>query len=95
MKLLFVMRPSKNGARESSVAYILCKKDNGEILKIIIIDKLQDSFKLMLKLILIDNHQVSIDNLYVTGDLTFLVILLGKECSSPKWCFKCQLHPKV
>ena len=49
----------------------------------------------MLKTILIDHHQVSIDNLYVTGDLAFLVILLGKEFSSPKWCFKCKLHPKV
>ena len=33
----------------------------------------------MLDLIKIDNHQVSIDNIYVTGDLEFLVILLGKE----------------
>ena len=41
-------------------------------------NKLQDSFKLMLKTILIDHHQVSIDNVYVTGDLVFLVILLGK-----------------
>ena len=24
-----------------------------------------------------------------------MVTLLGKEFSSPKWCFKCKLHPKV
>ena len=95
MKLLFVMKSFKNVERESSVAYILCKKGNGEILKNKIIKKLQDSFKLMLKIILIENHQVSIDNLYVTGDLTFLVILLGKFFSSPKWCFKYKLHPKI
>ena len=84
MKLLFVIKSSKNVERESSVAYILCKIDNGEILKNTIINKLQYLFKLMLKTILIDNHQVYIDNLYDTGDLVFLVILLGKEFSSPK-----------
>ena len=50
---------------------------------------------LMLEPIIINNHQVSIDNLYVTRDLEVLVIVLGKEFSSPKWCFKCKLHPKV
>ena len=40
MKLLFVMK-SENIEHTSSVAYILCKKDNGDILKSIIIDKLQ------------------------------------------------------
>ena len=49
----------------------------------------------MLETISIDNHQLSIDNFYVTGDLTFLIILLGKEFSSPKWCFKSKLNPKV
>ena len=49
----------------------------------------------MLDPIKIDSHQVSIDNICVTGDLTFLVILLGKEFSSPKRCFKCKLHLKV
>ena len=84
MKLLFVMKSSKNIERECSVAYILCKKDNVEILKNTIIDKLQNLFKCMLKSILIDNHQVFIDNIYVTCNLDFLVILLGKEFCSPK-----------
>ena len=43
-----------------------------------IIDKLQDSFKLMLETTSIDNHQLSVDNFYVTGELAFLVILLDK-----------------
>ena len=30
MKLLFFMKSSKSVERESSVAYILCKKDNGD-----------------------------------------------------------------
>ena len=49
MKLLFVMKSSKNVERESSVAYILFKKDNGEILKNTIMNKLHDLFKLILK----------------------------------------------
>ena len=95
MKLLFIMKSYKNIVRESSVVYILCKKGNGDVLKNTITDKLQESFKLMLETISIDNHQLSIDNFYVTGDLTFLIILLGKEFSSPKWCFKSKLNPKV
>ena len=79
MKLLVIMKSSKNIERESSVAYILWKKDNGDILNNIIIDKLQESFEIMLETVSIDNHQLSIDNLYVTGDLVFLVVLLGKE----------------
>ena len=86
MKLLFIMESS---------TYILCKQDNGDILKNTIIRKHQESFKLMLETISIDNYQQSIDNLYVTGDLAFLVILLGKEISYPKWCFKYKLNPSV
>ena len=49
----------------------------------------------MLDPIKIDNHQVSINYIYITSDLVFSVILLGKEFSSPKRCFKCKLHPKI
>ena len=86
MKLLFIMKSSKNVERESSVVYILYKKDNGDIFKNTIIDKFQDLFKLILETLSINNHQLSIDNLYVTGDIAFLVILLGKAFFSPKWC---------
>ena len=95
MKLSFIMKSSDNVERESSVAYILCKKDNGDILKNTIIDKLQDLFKLMLETMSIDNRQLYIDKFYVTGDLAFLVILLGKTFSFTKWCCKCKLNPKV
>ena len=71
------------------------KKDNGDILENTLIEKLQVSFVLMLDSITIDNHQVSIDNLYVTGDLAFLVILIGNEFSSSKWCFEYKRRPKV
>ena len=31
-------------------------------------------------------------NLYVTGDLAFYAIVLGKEGMSPKWCHLCQVR---
>ena len=68
------------------------KKDNGNILKNTTLEKLQELFMWMLELITIDNNKVSIDNLYLTGDLAFMIILKGKEFSSPKWYFKCKLH---
>ena len=40
-------------------------------------------------------NNYAITNIYVTGDLAFLVIMLGKEHKYPKWCIKCTLHPKV
>ena len=35
-----------------------------------------------------NNQQLSPSNIYVTGDLACLVILLGKEHSSPHWYIK-------
>ena len=40
-----------------------------------------------------NNQQLSSSNIYVTGDLAFLVILLGKEHSSPHWYIKCKSPP--
>ena len=48
---------------------------------------------LILEPITFDNHQVTISNIYVTDGLVFLVIVLDKEFSSPKWSFKCKLNP--
>ena len=76
------MKSSQNVEHKGSIAYILYKKDNSEILVNIIVDKLQDSFKLMLKPILIDNRQVSIDNLYITGDRVFWLYYWVKNFSS-------------
>ena len=88
MKLLFVMKSEKMLNVQVVLLRFNDKQINRDILKNTIIDKLQDSFKLVLEPITIDNHQVSIDNIYVTRDLAFLVILLGKELTSPKWRFK-------
>ena len=79
MKLLFIMKSSKKFERKSSVIYILYKRDYDDILKNTIIETFQESFMLMLDPIKINNHQTSIDKLYVTSDFEFLIILLGKE----------------
>ena len=41
-----------------------------------------------------NNQQLSPYNIYVTGVLVFLVILLGKEYVSPHWCIKCKSPSK-
>ena len=51
------------------------KKDNGDILKNTTLEKLQELCMRMFELTIIDNNKVSIDNLYLTGDLAFMVIL--------------------
>ena len=56
------------------------QKDNDLTLKNLIIEKLHDLFKP----ITFDHQQLSITNIYVTGDLIFLLILLGKEHACPK-----------
>ena len=32
--------------------------------------------------------------MYVTGDLAFLAMMLGKEHSSPHWCIQCKSPSK-
>ena len=61
------------------VDYILRKKDNGSILKNTIIKDLGDSINLLNESMAFNNQLLSQSNIYVTGDLAFLVILLGKE----------------
>ena len=68
--------------------YILCKKDNGIILKNTIIQDLGDSINLLNELMSFNSQQLSPSNIDATGDLEFLVILLGKEQSSPHRCIK-------
>ena len=76
------------------MGYILYKKDNGIILKNTIIKDIGDSINSLNESMSFNNQQLSISNIYVTGDLAFLVILLGKEHSSPHWCIKCQSPSK-
>ena len=77
-----------NGIRHERIkpmGYILYKKDNGIILKNTIIKDLGDSINSLNESISFYNQKISSSNIYVTGDLAFLVILLRKEHSSPHW----------
>ena len=47
MKILYIMNNEKRHESIQTVGYILCKKDNGIILKIIIIKDLGDSINLL------------------------------------------------
>ena len=71
------------------------RKKNKDILKNTIIYKLQELSMSMLEPMAFDNQHVSVSNIYVTGNLTFSVILLSKKNASPKQCFKYKLHPKL
>ena len=84
-------RLTNNGNRHESiqpVGYILYKKNNGIILKNTIIKDLGNSIKLLNESMTFNNQQLSSSNIYVTGDLAFLVILLGKGHSFPHWRIK-------
>ena len=90
MKIMYIMN---NGIRHESIqpmGYILCKKDNGIILKNTIIKDLGDSIKFLNESISFNNQQLSSSNICVAGDLAFLVILLGKEHSSTHCRIKCK-----
>ena len=94
MKILYVMN---NGTRHECiqpVGCILYKKDNGIILKNARIKDLCDSISSLKESMSINNQQLSSSNIYVTGDIVFLVILLGKEYSSPHWWIKCKSPSK-
>ena len=60
----------------------------------IIIKDLSDSINSLKEEMSFNNQQLSSSNIYVTGDLAFLVILLGKEHSSLHWYIKCQSTSK-
>ena len=62
MELLFVLTCGKLHVRISNDVYFLCKKDNGVILKNVIIEKFHDSFKLILAPMIFDNQQLYITN---------------------------------
>ena len=94
MKILYIMKDDTRHESIQPVGYILCKKDNGIILKNTIIKDLGDSKNSLNETISFNNQQLFSSNINVTGDLAFLIILLGKEHSSPHWCIKCKSPSK-
>ena len=94
MKILYIMNNSKRHESIQSVGCVLCKKYNGIILKNVIIKHIGDSINLLNKAIIFYDQHISPSNIYLTGDLEFLVILLGNEYSSPHWCITCKSPSK-
>ena len=86
-----------NGKSHESIqpmSYILCKKNNEIILENIIIKDIGEYINLLNEPMIFNNQHVSPSNIYVRGDLVFLVVLLGKEYSSLYWCIKCKSPSK-
>ena len=88
MKILYIMNNEKRHESIQPKGYILCKQNNGLILKNTIIKDLDDSINLLNESISLNNQQLSPSIIYVTSNLAILVILLGKEHSSSHWCIK-------
>ena len=88
MKILYITNNEKRHESIQPVGYILCKKDNGLILKNAIINELGDLINLLNESLSFNNQQLSPSNIYLTCDLAFLVILLGTEYVSPHWYMK-------
>ena len=88
MKILYIMNNEKIHENTQPVGCILCKKDNGIILENTIIKDIGDSINLLNKSMSFNNQHLSPFNIYLTDDLVCLVILLGKERSSPHWYIK-------
>ena len=74
MKILYIMNNGNRHESSQPVGYILCKKDNGIILKNVIIKDLGDSINSLNESMSFNNQQFSSSNIYVTGDLEFLCI---------------------
>ena len=65
MKILYIMKDDTKHESIQPVGYILCKKDNGIILKNTIIKDLADSNKLLNESISFNNQQLSSSNIYM------------------------------
>ena len=78
MKILYIMNNGKRHESIQPVGYILYKKDNGIILKNKRIKEIGKSINLLNKSMIFNNQYIFLSNLYITGDLSLLAILLGK-----------------
>ena len=94
MKIMYKMNNGKRCESIQPVGCILCKKNNSIILKNATIKDLGDSIHLINESMIFNNQHISPSIIYVTGYLTLLDILLGKEHSSPHWCIKCNPSSK-
>ena len=93
MKILHIKNNGKRYESIPSVGCILCKQGNGIILKKTIIKDVGYYFKLLNESMTFNNQYTSPSNIYVTGVLAFLVILLGGTCVS-SLVYKCKSPSK-
>ena len=78
MKLIYVIHDEKIIERESYVEYMPCKNVNGVVLYKTIIMKIGESFNELLHCSLFNNQHTLIPNIFVTGNLAFLVAVMEK-----------------
>ena len=71
MKILYIMNNEKRYESIQPVGYKLCKKDNGLILKNIMLKDLGDSINLLNESMSFNNQQLSPSNIHVTSHLAF------------------------
>ena len=71
MKILYIMNNEKRHESIQPKGYILCKQNNGLILKNTILKDLGDSINLLNESMPFNNQQLSPSNMYVTVDLAF------------------------
>ena len=94
MKILCIMNNDRRHDSIQPVGCILYKKDNGIILANTIIKDIEDSVDLLNEPMIFNNEYLSPSNIYVTYDLAFLVILLGKNIHLLIGVSKCKLPSK-
>ena len=82
MNILYIINNSRRHESIQPISYILCKKDNGIILKNTILKRLENFINLLNESMIFNNQHIDPSKIDVTYDLTFLVIFLRKEESS-------------
>ena len=101
LKTMLVLKNGEVLERQSTIGYILCKKDTGTILKNIILDGIGEGFKKIGQegFTIVSNKgkatMIPVSLLYVTGDLTLQIILMRNDYSSGHLCIIFRLHPNV
>jgi hypothetical protein len=121
-KVIVTFTDNKSECFDVSVAEVLCRKDNAEILEKTVLSELSKYLELVVEnpIRIIerktapDGDSVGIEcmfeptvvekcctelkilkaNVYVTGDLAFYAMVLGKEGMSGHWCHLCKLSRK-
>ena len=90
MKILYILNDDTRHESIQPAGYTLYKKDNGIILKNIIIKDLGDSINYLNEPMSFNNQQLSSSTIYVNGDLAFVSNFIRKRTFISNWFIKCQ-----